>query len=64
MPNVISDLKRMDLITKEQIRSFQAEVSSFVASIVNKIFVRSPLESVVVKNVNAWSKNDVTRKCQ
>ena len=52
MPNVISDLKRMDLITKEQIRSFQAEVSSFVASMVNKIFVRSPLGSLVVKNVN------------
>ena len=52
MPNVISDLKRMDLITKEQIRSFQAEVCSFVASMVNKIFVISPLRSLVVKNVN------------
>ena len=49
-------VKRMESVTKEQIRSFQVGFSSFVASTVKKIFDKSLLGSVVVRNVNVFDR--------
>lgn len=51
---VISDLKSMELVTKEQVRTFQGWVYSFVSSMVNKIFDRSPWMLIVERNVNVF----------
>ena len=57
------DVKRMESVTKEQIRSFQVGFSSFVASTIKKIFDKSLLGSVVVRNVNVLDRKTMLQEC-
>ena len=48
--NIITELKRKDVITNTQTAIFFTDVTKFIISMVNKLFDKSPLEYSVVRN--------------
>ena len=48
--NVITELKRKDVITNTQTANFFTDVTKFIISMVKKLFDKSPLEYNVVRN--------------
>ena len=55
-------VKRMESVTKDQIKSFQLGFYSFVVCAVKKIFDKSPLASVV-RNVNVFDRKTILQEC-
>ena len=48
--NIITELRRKDVITNTQTANFFTDVTKFIISVVKKVFDKSPLEYNVVRN--------------
>ena len=49
----INNLKKSDLLSSKDLQAYMNECLTFVTAIVTKLFDRSPLGSVIVRNANA-----------
>ena len=52
---VLNELKKKDIVTNQEIKDFKKEVYKFVKATLKKIFERSPIGSVVVRNSNIFN---------
>ena len=53
----INDLKKSDLVSNKEVTSYLSECITFVTIIVSRLFEKSPLGSVVVRNADAFDPN-------
>ena len=56
----ITDLKKSDLVSTKDYAAFINNCISFITIIVSKLFEKSPLSSVIVRNANALNPNEIT----
>ena len=52
---VLNELKKKDIVTNQEIKDFKKKVYKFVKATLKKIFERSPIGSVVVRNSNIFN---------
>ena len=52
---VLNELKKKDIVTNQEIKDIKKEVYKFVKATLKKIFERSPIGSVVVRNSNIFN---------
>jgi hypothetical protein len=52
----IRDLRYKDAASQETISTFKGEARQFVASLLQKLFTRNPIGSVVVRNCNVFNQ--------
>ena len=55
----ITELKESDLVSRKDHTAFINDCISFITVIVSKLFERSPLSSVIVRNANALYPNEI-----
>ena len=55
----VTDLKKSDLVSTKDHTAFINDCVSFITVVISKLFERSPLSSVIIRNTNALNSNEI-----